>query len=281
MISFHPYRVRVDDPIDCERAAKMAKGYGTLPVNNLHQVAKIALKFMWSGISWHYGHRIQHNFKSAHYCLMDFDGNMELDEALRIFCDCQHIIGVTRNHRVDKNGVIADRFRVVIPFEKPITDLRVYRYNMQKLKSKHDLDRSTLDGARFFFPCREIVSIKTDGFSQEVDENVSDNFESYVTDRARAETDSGVLSSWTRSKIKTKIPKGERNTTIFRMAKDLARIGHSVEEIVELIHHFKCVEDLKTEDFIDPVRNGVKAMHKEAEVVREKDGSENQEGGII
>lgn len=47
--------------------------------------------------------------------IFDIDSDMSIDEARKKFGKYKHLITTTKNHQVDKNGVVCDRFRVILP----------------------------------------------------------------------------------------------------------------------------------------------------------------------
>jgi hypothetical protein len=145
---------------------KRAYGRGFLiaDTNDLERIARGISKFVWSGIIWEGGVRQEAKFIRAEYAVLDFDdGELTLEGAKRRFSDVAHIIGTTKSHTE-----LQHRFRVVIPFEKPITVLRDYRYNMSKLCDLYESDAQCKDGARFFYPCKEIISVYKDGDAMDV-----------------------------------------------------------------------------------------------------------------
>jgi hypothetical protein len=102
--------------------------------------------------------------------VLDFDDpQMSLSEAIRTWQDSAHVIGTTKSHQVSKNGAPpCDRFRVAVPWSSRITDIKTYRYNMLQVSKSYPCDSQCKDGARLYYPCKEIVSIATDGYKQEV-----------------------------------------------------------------------------------------------------------------
>lgn len=106
--------------------------------------------------------RDEKNFKFSDFCMLDFETHeYTLSQAVNDFCDYRHIIGTTRNHqRAKKSEGPCDRFRVVIPWKTRIENLRDFKYTMAKLAAKYDSDSNATDGARMFFPCKEIISIQ-------------------------------------------------------------------------------------------------------------------------
>lgn len=199
---------------------------------------------VWSGCTWRGGIRSERNFISSDYMVLDFDNGYALEQAINDFCDCAHIIGTTKSHGQQKNGVICDRFRLVIPWNRRITDLRTYRYNMARLVRRYEADRACIDGARFFWPCLEIVSAEYDlegGFLIEVHEPPEDfepklDPDDYVRliQHKRNVVEATGLQGWLKDFLERGITvKGSRNLSCYAAAIELYELGYSREDIVK------------------------------------------------
>jgi hypothetical protein len=90
---------------------------------------------------------------------LDFDDTLTLDDAIGIFKDYLCIIATTENHRKRKNGVLADRFRVVIPWARCIDTRADYVHNMTLAIKEYEADQACKDAGRLFKPSREIAFI--------------------------------------------------------------------------------------------------------------------------
>ena len=125
---------------------------------------------VWSPACFAGGVRLEKNFLGAHICALDFDApNTPLDCAIQQFKNYSHIIGTTKSHQKEKNGVTCDRYRVVLWFDRLATDLAEYKHNMTLQISTYYADKACKDGARFFFPCKEIVSSNGNGVTIKID----------------------------------------------------------------------------------------------------------------
>jgi len=241
MISFHP------DTRDVYAANRYRSGFRAVDTDDVDRIAKCMSTFNWSPIVWKDGIRNQSNFISCNWLVFDFDDpDMSLETAKQSFCDCIHVIGTTRNHQRDKNGVICDRFRVAIPFELPIPALRAYRYTMQKYMQVYPVDDSCKDGGRLFFPCKEIVSVEPEGFTADPYLDVPDEFERYDPNRLERCKANGVMPISVRWFLKNKIDIGSRNNKAYGVARDLLKLGYSKDQAFELIAQsptYKGIED--------------------------------------
>jgi len=110
--------------------------------------------FVWSPVIYTDEHRREKSFLQSEVLALDFDNGMSLDAAVRKFSTFRHIIGTTKSH-----GIAGDRFRVLLFFTNPITCLDTFKNTMRIYTDLHGADKACKDGARFFYPCKEVVSV--------------------------------------------------------------------------------------------------------------------------
>lgn len=229
MISYHPTARGRETPRDGFRAA---------PVVELARVARCIIRYVWSPVVWREGKREEANFLESFWCAYDFeDASYSLRQACSDFADTKHVIATTQNHRVSKKGAPpVDRFRVVVPWAEPIADLRIYRFNMRCETRRYPIDASCIDGARLFFPGREVISVNDDpdAYAQPVRYDVPEGFED---DRTAPPKDVELMrqlravSPFAEQWLKYEMPSGKRNTYCYGIAKDLAYAGIELAEI--------------------------------------------------
>lgn len=233
MISYHPTSVNTSTP------QSYANGFIAANTNDVSRLTSAIVRYVWSPIVWKNGVRRQSEFIQADWCVLDFDTpELTLQQAKRNFCDMIHAIGTTKSHGKLKNGIICDRYRVLLLFSRPIILLNEYRYNMQKAISAYPADPACKDGARFFYPCTEIVQFSAEGYSQDVLEVPAsqETEEGYIRSESSGpgNREGGRIPRWVEINLEEKqIPKGERNLTLFRMAKDCARAGLLEEHVYQ------------------------------------------------
>lgn len=151
LLSLHPR------PPAFDRPNAYATDYRMHYAANIDAITPIILNRVWSPIVWRDGQRRRENFRAARLAVIDVDAGLTLDEA-RAMCDGRaHIIATTKSHQKDKGGVICDRFRVVLFFDRTIKDLREYEYNVSMIQRRFRAD-VTKDGARFYWPSKLVVS---------------------------------------------------------------------------------------------------------------------------
>lgn len=234
MISFHPRKCDFDK-------TKYAFGYRVYNTTDLQRLATTMCNYVWSPIIWKTGHRCNENFHRADFIGLDFDGTMTLDDAKNTFCDCVMVIGTTKSHRVVKDGVIADRFRVVLRTELTITNLTTYRHAVKKYIDHYDADQSCADGARFFWPCKDIIVVNPDGDPEEIEVLEEKSQDHYDPKQIRVSRDNFKrfgLPRWIKLFLdKGQIPRwyGSRNYTCNQVARRLLCLQFSPEQIIGML----------------------------------------------
>ncbi len=237
--------------------------------DDIERIARCVVGYVWSPIHFKDGHRRQANYIAANWCALDFESpEILLEDAQRIFCDRVHVIGTTRNHRINKGGVVLDRFRVLLKWERPIDDLRVYRWNMRQMTERYPCDAACRDGARFFFPCQAITQQEAEGYLEEVSTEVPEWFDAALVPSFGADRkEDGTMPGWVAWALDRIIPHGERNRTVYRIAMDLTKYGMDEERVVRLIVAGKTyngqAEPNVMADIRKAVRNGAKKARED------------------
>lgn len=226
MISFHK---RAFNPLE---KYGYAKDWNCADIDDLERIAKCMTNYVWSPIVYKAGRRNQESFYSCNLFALDFeDESYTIDKACKQFKDFAHVIGTTRNHQIDKDGVTMDRFRVVIKTGEMIKDLETYRYNMELIVNAFPCDKKCKDGARLFYPCREIVQINSDGLCAVVEKpkkKVTVNYQAYY--------DAGILTPFLRKLVnRNGVSPGSRNNTAYQTARELYKLGRSKDQAFEFI----------------------------------------------
>ncbi len=232
MISYHR---RPTPPREKKReAAKyFTPGFQTVDTNDHDRIAYGISHFVCATGVFKDGYRTQANFLFADWIGFDFDdGEMTLAQAVEnVFCDMQHVIGITMSHQTEPEW--RDKFRVMIPLERRVDDLALYRHQIALGMKKWPCDEKCKDGARFFYPCREIVSVNRDGYLWELDENVPK--EIYFGARSEARVKHGAMPPWVGSALRCAWPAGTKNDTCYRIGCALGILGYSPADITEMI----------------------------------------------
>lgn len=98
--------------------------------------------------------------------ILDIDDGMTIKEAKEMFLAYDYIISTTKSHQKEKNGIICDRFRVVLPTENPITlDKEQYSKMMEEVYKEYPfVDTVCKDASRFYFPAQNAEVYTHQGF---------------------------------------------------------------------------------------------------------------------
>lgn len=196
---------------------------------NLHQIINVITKRVWSPLVWQGGRRRSDFFMSCDWLVLDFDdGRWTLEDA-KTFCKAKsyaYILGTTKSHQIAKGkNPACDRYRLIIPWNGRIKDIRVYKQNILRIASLIPCDPQCFDAARPYLPCKEIVAFSTGSGMPWYD---------YVAPRKieypkRAQ---GIVPSWLHAKMLTVPAHGERNKHAFQLAMCLARFGFSEDQVI-------------------------------------------------
>ncbi|NTW99067.1 MAG: hypothetical protein HGB35_03905 [Geobacteraceae bacterium] len=81
----------------------------------------VRFKGNYSATAFRDGYRDgDHALQGQELIILDFDDRYSIGEAMVDFAEYVGLIATTRNHLREKHGVVAERFRVILPTDKPI-----------------------------------------------------------------------------------------------------------------------------------------------------------------
>lgn len=192
----------------------------------------IAQHRIWSPIIWKDGHNKKINFEAAYYLVLDLDnGEISLEECRKQLIN-QHysaIIYTTGSHQKFKNKQPpCDRFRIIIPFSKPVIDLKTYEYNLRIWIKKYFADRACGSGASAFKPALHGVEVL---YGENIVEPVK---LPPIAQKKSPYLNSRQIPSWLEAKLTFGSP-GERHRTLFHVAATLSAFGFNESETIEII----------------------------------------------
>lgn len=100
-----------------------------------------------------YRKEINSNLDKCNCIMLDFDDGMTIDEAKLLFNQYRNIIATTKSHQKEKNGIICDRFRLILPTNRAFENISIdeYKMMMQILINRYGSDNATKDIARFYY----------------------------------------------------------------------------------------------------------------------------------
>ena len=203
-------------------------------VNSLSEFVKYATTYNYSTGIFKDNYRNKANFVEAECIAIDVDNdgpqdNYTIEGAKDKFKNYKHIIMPSKSHQKDKNGKVADRFRVILFLEQPIKSAKDFTATWTELlKFYPAADKACKDASRFYYPSPDSYSINEQGRSWPVTEYVEP--ERNELDIALADGERGQLSKQTMQFLTYGAPAGKRNQRLFKAAKDMQEQGFTIEE---------------------------------------------------
>lgn len=196
------------------------------------ELSELITKHDWSPSIFSDNRRLVANFLSCDVIGLDVDGGMPLSEALIIFEPYVHIIIPSKSHRLPKNGVVADRYRVVLFLEKQITTTSEFSATWQSLFREFPfIDRAAKDCARMFYKCpHSVVSLKTEGQFVKV---AGDAPSRVIATSISSKSLMGKLSYSTYQFMKDGADDGFWNHSLYKAARDYQQNGRSIEDFIQ------------------------------------------------
>lgn len=189
------------------------------------------------------------NFEFAEIMGLDIDNGeaeekMTLEQAKKAFADYKHIIATTKSHNRPKNGIIADRFRVLLFLETPITDVLTFKATWNKLlKDYPAIDKQCSDAARYWDPSVSetnstiIFENKTGALIAPVDPIVPQerNPQQYAGVSKVFKEKNVSLKPATANFLVSGAPDGAWNGTLFNAVMDMRECGYTKDEVIQRV----------------------------------------------
>ena len=144
------------------------------------QTHKITARFEYSASKFKNGKRTNKMAIGASAIILDIDDGLTIKQGIELFSSYKSLIVTTKSHQVEKKGLIADRFRVILFLDRCIIDM-LYYTNLMKVIIRHfGADVACSDPARYYSPnpnqllhysdSEEIFDIEK--FEEKIKENV-------------------------------------------------------------------------------------------------------------
>jgi hypothetical protein len=132
--------------------------------SSVEELGAIIIGESWAPALFTERKRLIKNLISIDLLVLDVDDGCTLDEAKEKFKDYKHIIATSRSHQKEKNGVICDRFRVVLFLSEPLSSDDDFKATWTRASKLFPfIDPACKDSARFFYPSPGITSINRTG----------------------------------------------------------------------------------------------------------------------
>lgn len=206
--------------------------FNPVDVKTLGEFVAYATKYNYSTGVFKDNYRKKANFLTAESIALDIDNDDPLStytmaDAKEIFKDYAHIIMPSKSHQKEKNGRIADRFRIILFLDEPIDNVQDFTATWTELLKFYPAgDHACKDASRFYYPSPGAYSINETGKLWPV----SKFTETETTSFDKISDEKGQLSRETLNFLTYGAPQGKRNQRLFKAAKDMQEQGFTIEE---------------------------------------------------
>lgn len=269
-VSIHP------GDVDYTAPWLYAKDFELVDLHDFKALSRLITKAVWSDCVWDHGKRNEDKFRASFLCVIDVDNGRSLDQTVNELCDTRHIIATTKSH-----GIKGDRFRVVLPWSSRITDLDLYRYNLERAVLRFDGDTACVDAARFYWPCKELISYSDEGYEEQVlplPIGYQSKLDRQLDAVARHTSAPGVFPAWVLDALNNGVREGFRNNNVYEIAKCLAYHGLCESETIDLL--LRSAIRLPQKELENAVRSGRRKAEKLLEEKRRRE-REGTDGGPL
>jgi hypothetical protein len=250
-------------------------------ISTLEGMVELCLTKNFSPAIFKDGKRNLKNFERA-YCIgMDIDNDgklykgqptplMTLEEAKKSFADYTHLILPSRSHQIEKDGVAVDRYRVILFFSEPITDVDTFYATWDWCKKRWPaIDHQCKDPSRFYYKHSDVASVRAFGLRvTPVAPTPKDPLDIDSIDLTMLPPNSrGKLSKASQDWLSNGIPKGNRNGDTFKIAKEyqqnLYTFDEAVSQIVPALRDTDTIaRDFTEEEVISTIRSAYNSEAK-------------------
>ncbi len=222
-----------------------------LTYDTVEELAAIITEYDWAPAVFSNRKRTIANMTRLDLMVLDVDDGCSLDHAVNLFAKYKHIIATSRNHQKEKNGQVADRFRVILFLNGPITNDKDYKATWDSVRRAHPfIDEACKDSARFFYASPEIVSLKVDGLTVNVTPYVDktpEKSKAPVTTNAK-----GDLWKTTLEFLSFGAPAGGRHQALVAAVGNMREQGYDQAEVIEMVTN---MSESTTADWTQPGLN--------------------------
>lgn len=206
-------------------------------VSSIQELAKLITTGPYCLGTYRDNYRNKSNFIQCQAIALDFDEGLTIDAAVEEFKDYRHIIAPSRSHQKEKNGLVCDRFRVILFTAQPITDEATYYATwFDVAEAWPQLDPMCKDPSRMWYASTSIYHTNIEGgFVKPVAPPPKPEPADTVDLSTLLPGDRGKLSRSTQDFLENGIDQGGRNHSTFKAAKEFQQNLYTYDEAVETI----------------------------------------------
>lgn len=121
-------------------------------MGNWEDIFKVTALYEYSATKFKNGKRNNISAKGVSSIILDIDDGQTLEEGIETFKEFKSLIVTTKSHQIEKKGLVADRYRVILPLNQSIIDMEYYSKLMRYLTRFYDADIACSDPARYYSP---------------------------------------------------------------------------------------------------------------------------------
>lgn len=216
---------------------KTNANFRPIEFNKFEEIIPYITKENWSPSVYENNHRNLKFFKETEIIGLDIDNsnpndNYTIEDAVIKFKDYKHIIMPSPSHRKPKDGVVKDRFRILIFTDGAIKLSDDFKATWFKLKEFYPaIDDSCKDASRFFYASPSVYSTNETGKLWPVTTYVKPEVEEIDLILGNRK-EKGRLAKATLEFLLTGGVKGKRNDSLFKAAKDMQEQGYTLDETI-------------------------------------------------
>lgn len=200
---------------------------------NFAELAKLITDSDWAPATFTNNYRKADNFQSTDIIALDIDDGCSIENAQLLFSPYKYIIAPTKSHKVEKNGKICDRFRVVLVLSSPISDAATYLATWHRLYQQFPfIDKACKDPSRFFYRSTSVHAVKTNGLTIDLVAPAP----ALEPERTASSVPTGAKGKLSRATMEFMLngaEDGQWNISLFKAAKDYHEQGYGEDEFIE------------------------------------------------
>lgn len=205
-------------------------------VTGIDEVVAVASTRSWTPAEFTGDRRVNAAFKSTALLVLDVDSGWSLDDAKVALAEYQYVILASKSHQREKNGVICDRYRVIMFLHYPITDEATYRATWATAKARWPaIDKQCSDPARFYYPSPIELARQEKLFGEyPVTVSATGSIPLVSATPVVAETKGELWKSTLRFLLEG-APAGHRHGELVKAAMNMREQGYSEDEVVSRV----------------------------------------------
>ncbi len=183
----------------------------------------------YSAVEFRDGYRdAAHAIPYSELIVLDYDDGVTLCDAVEMFRQYIGIVATTRSHRKEKNGVVCDRFRVILPTRKPVLlEVEEFRMMMKEVIHNYGTDKACSNISRTYFGCPDAEVVFLCGyqlfdwmpFYQSALDKARQRQQQHREQEAAGNREAAQLDKANRTYWEKNFVSGARNLTVFTLGK--------------------------------------------------------------